>query len=203
LPFWVKKIDLVILTHAHDDHLAGLLEVLDRYQVEKILFNSTDLKTSLVSAWQDKLRLSGAELTLASDNLEFNFDSACFLRVLSAEKNVNDENDRSIVSLFSCLGRQVFLSGDASYKIESSLPLAKVDFLKVSHHGSNTASSQDFLNQLKASYAIISVGLNNRFKHPSPLALERLQSISGHIFRTDQLGSIIFLSNNKEIILKR
>jgi len=203
LPFWLRKIDLVVLTHAHDDHLAGLIDVLNRYQIKQILIGHYNNETPLTKAWQDRLINSKSEIIKAKEGMIFNFSNNCSLEILSAAEVATDENDLSIVSLFSCLDKNIFLGGDASAKIENKINISRVDITKVSHHGSITSNSQAFLDRIKPGLAVISVGTNNKFNHPSPVILDRLLTGGVNIFRTDQMGSIYFLANNKSIIWKK
>ncbi|MFZ2310526.1 MAG: MBL fold metallo-hydrolase [Patescibacteria group bacterium] len=200
LPFWLRKIDLVVLTHAHDDHLAGLIDVLNRYQIKQVLVGNYNNETSLIKVWQDRLISSRSEIIKAKEGMIFNFSDNCSLKILAAAEKATDENDLSIVSLFSCLDKNIFLGGDASSKIEGQINISKVDIAKISHHGSITSNSQTFLDKIKPSLAVISVGINNKFNHPSPIILNRLLTGGVNIFRTDQMGTVYFLANNKSII---
>lgn len=203
LPFWLRKIDLVILTHAHDDHLAGLIDVLKRYQIKQILIGNYNNETPLTKVWRDELIKSKSEIIKAREGMIFNFSDNCSLKILSAAEAATDENDLSVVSLFSCLNKNIFLGGDASAKIESKINISKVDIAKISHHGSMTSNSQAFLDKINPNLAVISVGVNNKFNHPSPVIVDRLSTGGVNIFRTDQLGSVYFLANNKTIIWEK
>lgn len=203
LPFWLRHLDLVILTHVHDDHLAGLIEVFDRYQIKQVLIGYSNSKSPLIDIWQNKLAVSKSEIIKAKTGMIFSFDSNCNLKILAAEQKATDENDYSIVSLFSCFDRKILLTGDASTKIENNISFPPVDILKISHHGSNTGTNQSFLNKLKPDLAVISVGVNNKFGHPNQIVLNWLLTLPVEIFRTDELGSLYFLANNKSIIWKK
>lgn len=203
LPFWLRRLDLVILTHVHDDHLAGLIPILNRYEVKQVLVGSYNNETALTKVWQNKLLFYKIEAIKAKQGMIFNFSNDCFLKILAAEDSATDENDLSVVSLFSCLNKNVLLSGDASSKIENKLKVPKVDIFKISHHGSITANSQSFLDMIRPQLAIISVGINNKFNHPSPIVINRLLTMTVNIFRTDKVGSVYFLANNKSIIWKK
>lgn len=200
LPFWLRSLDLVVLTHAHDDHLAGLIQVLNRYHVKQILVGAYNNETPLTKAWQDRLVKSKSIVIQAEPRMLFNFSSNCVLEILTANQQASDENDLSVVSVFSCLGKTIYLSGDASSKIEKNIESKSVDIYKVSHHGSVTANSEEFLRMLNPKLVVISVGINNKFSHPSPMVINRLLTLPVNIFRTDEQGSLYFLANNKTII---
>jgi competence protein ComEC len=203
LPFWLRKIDLVILTHAHDDHLVGLIHVINRYQVKNVLLGAHNSNLALYQTWQNKLTDYNLETIIAKPGLMFNFSNSCELHILASNEKASDENDLSVVSLFNCLGKKVFLGGDASSKIENKIDISRVDIYKASHHGSITSNSESFLSEIKPKLAVISVGLNNKFNHPSELVLKQLLAVGANLFRTDESGSIYFLANNKSILLKK
>lgn len=208
LPAWLRKIDLMILTHAHDDHLFGLIEILNRYRVAKILVNDSGYKSPIVIAWQNSILKQKADVIESERGMVFNFDSGCFLKILEAQKNkVADENDYSIVSKFSCLDRDILLTGDASLKIEEAIISSGVDveadILKISHHGSVTGTSLKLLEAINPSLAIISVGVNNKFGHPNSNILNYLAGLHINTLRTDHDGMIYLFANNKEIIIKK
>lgn len=206
LPFWYRHIDLLVITHAHDDHITGLIEISRRYKIKQVLYNNLDFKTPALEALIKVFKESRLKLVLAQVNLSFNFTNGCSLNILSANKEKkSDENDYSIVSRFNCLGRSVLLTGDASEIIEKKLiresSNLKADILKIPHHGSLSASSNDFLKAVNPLVAVISVGLANKFNHPAPTILDRLQKLPVDIYRTDQSSDIEFLANNNVIKL--
>lgn len=207
LPFWNRKIDLLVVTHPHDDHFVGLIEVLRRYQVEKILIDqsvgSSDTWRILVGVIKEEKRIT----ILPKQGQEFDFGGACLLSILSSHnKKREDENDYSVITKFSCLGRNVLLAGDASQKVEQELLNSeadlKADIFKASHHGSQTANSESFVAAISPRLAVISVGLDNKFKHPNPHVLEIFKKMSVDIYQTATGGSKHFLANNNEIIIK-
>jgi len=103
------------------------------------------------------------------------------------------------------LNKKILLAGDAGLEIEQELLASglnlKSDIFKISHHGSNSANSEIFLKAVKPRAVVISVGLNNQFNHPSPVILDRLLKLAVDIYRTDQMGALEFLANNKTITL--
>jgi competence protein ComEC len=204
LPFWKRELDLVVLTHAHDDHFMGLIEISRRYQVKKFVYNNLNFFNPSLDALKKYLNNNKSLIKEVASDDYFLFDNNCRLNIMFASKdNLRDENDYSIVSAWSCLGRRVLLTGDASSIIENNLIVSdidlKADILKVSHHGSITATDDNFLELVNPTQAVISVGKNNKFHHPSDLILTKLKKKAVDIYRTDSLGSITFLANNKEL----
>lgn len=93
--------------------------------------------------------------------------------------------------------------GDSEKEVEDSREWNKVNVLKVGHHGSNTSSTESFLNQVRPEIAIISVGLNNQYNHPSVEVLNRLKKLNTTIYRTDEDGSLLLESDGKQNIIKK
>jgi competence protein ComEC len=206
LPFWQRKIDLIIITHAHDDHIIGLIEICKRYKVGEVLYNNLNFKTPAVEFLTIIFKNKKITLTNVRAGMVYKFTNSCLFNILSASKEIEkNENDYSIVANFKCFNKNILFTGDAGLKIEQELLVKninlKADLLKIAHHGSDTASSETFLKAVNPQAVIISVGLNNKFKHPNWLILERLQKLAVDIYRTDQQGIRYFLANNKSIKL--
>ena len=122
-----------------------------------------------------------------------------------SSSRTESNNDRSISLLMQFGQLKVFFSGDLEENTESSILESRlitgVDILKVAHHGSKTSSSQAFLSRVQPETAVISLGENNQFNHPSPEVIERLNRFSQHIFRTDQAGELNFLLTSDYYLL--
>lgn len=206
LPFWRRTIDLLVITHAHDDHIIGLIEVSRRYQIRSILYNNLDFDTPALSSLLKITQNNKIKMIKAQTGMSFNFDNNCILSVLASNQEIQkNENDYSIVTKFNCLGKNVLSSGDAGIAIENNLLNQgldlKTDIFKISHHGSASANSLQFLEAIKPQVVVISVGENNKFGHPTPLILDRLNSLSVDIYRTDINSQLEFLANYKSIRL--
>lgn len=204
MPFWQRQIDLLIITHAHDDHVSGLIEINRRYHIKKVAYNNLAFDTPALNALIETFKENIISTMRAEAGAIFKFDNNCSLNILAATKEIQkDENDYSIVSLFNCLNKKILFTGDAGIAIENNLLSQNInlqaDIIKIAHHGSLTASSLKFLQTVKPQAAVISVGEDNKFGHPSPIVLNRIGDLTVDIYRTDKFGSLEFLANYKSI----
>lgn len=208
LNFFKRDIEIIILTHAHADHISSLPEIIKRYKVKKIyLPENLDGAESvaLINSLTSEIEVIYPEKDLCID-----FNSNCSLCIFPPSENfkgADDDNDLSLASYFNCSGLTVFGAGDASTARELDLLNShffnQADILKISHHGSSSSSDSKFLDAVNPKFAIISVGANNRYKHPSVKVINSLNEKDISIWRTDISHSVMFFSNNKGIIYKQ
>ena len=185
----INKIDYLILTHGDYDHMGESINLIENFKVEKVIFNCgpyNDLEKELIKVLEKK------KIKYYSCIKELNIDNSklYFLQT----KEYDNENDNSSVIYFNYYNYKSLFMGDASTEREKDIlekyNLKDVDFLKVGHHGSNTSSSEEFINSINPKYSLISVGKNNRYGHPNKEVLDTLND--SKIYRTDQDGSIMF-----------
>lgn len=195
LPFYRRRIDFLVLSHYHDDHITGLIEIIKRYQVGTLIYQEKMPGSLLVSellkiASQKKVRLlslgSQANLPLGSN---------CDLNLLNpAVLGIKEDANNSLISRFDCEGQELLFAGDNNEKVEKALLNSgwslKADIFKASHHGSNTSNSADFLEKVAPRLIVISVGADNRFGHPGRYFLERAAALGIPVKRTDIGGEI-------------
>lgn len=195
-----KEIDLVIITHNHADHLAGINEVLRHYKVDDIWISGAtyDSQTykNFVSLVKEK-NVSTEDI-VAGKTVKFGDLAGISLYPLESMVGQSPSNphDADIV-MFWQYGQETFLlTGDAESEHEQAMIgrgiVKHADILKVGHHGSTTSSSEAFLKAVSPKFAVISVGRNNKFGHPAPSTLARLQKFVPTILRTDQGRTIRF-----------
>lgn len=211
MPYYDKEIDLLVLTHPDADHLGGLIEVLKRYEVGKILTTGVKTDTNGFQAWQDLIKNKNIPVQIAEFGQVVNLSSDVNLYILSPfenleGKNVKDLNNTSIVSRLVYGELEILLTGDAEKKLEGELMAKKVnlksDILKVGHHGSKSSTGENFLEEIKPKKAVIQVGENNRYKHPSKEILDGLDLKGVKIYRTDENGDIEVKSDGKSYEIK-
>ena len=191
MPPWDRSIDVVVATHPHADHIAGLIPVLERYHVEHVVLSQVPYDSSVYDAFNDTLR--SGQLVPPEDWL---FDG---VEVLYPSEDVplilgENVNETSPVLQVEQDEVEILLTGDAGEVVEQLLleagVLEDIEILKVGHHGSRYSSSGAFLEVLSPEYALISVGEDNDYHHPHPSALKRLQTVGARLLRTDKDGTV-------------
>ena len=194
MPVYDRTIDLIILTHPDADHITGLVEALKYYQIGHILTSGFEKETIIYQKWRDLIEERNIPLTIAQTGQRIILQEGIVLNILWPEANVTfkNANNASVVGQLIYGQIEFLLTGDIEKEIEQRLLNQNLDLtsdvLKAPHHGSRTSSSQNFLDAVNPQIAVISVGLNNRYKHPHSAILERLKNYI--IYRTDKDGDI-------------
>lgn len=190
----ITKIDYLVGTHPHEDHIGGLDNVIKTFEIGNIYMpkKSATTKTfeDVVDAMADK-KLKASSPKIGST---FNIGNAV-CEIMTKDDNAEEANQSSIC-IEMTYGTQKFLfTGDMETPNESSRSWNDIDVLKVAHHGSTSSSSKKFLNQAKPEIAIISCGEGNDYGHPHKEILKRFENINCEVYRTDLLGTILLKSN--------
>jgi len=204
----VDTLDYVIGTHPHSDHIGALPSIITDYNVESVILptiNDDDIPTTkiyenLLTAIADK----GLKVTSAKVGNSYDLGNATLEIIAPNSSDYSDLNNYSVVTILTHGENTFLLTGDASETSEEEMLnnglLEDVDVLKVGHHGSNTASSKEFLDAVKPEYAVIMCGEGNQYNHPSEETMDNLQAIEGiDIYRTDIDGTIVATSNGTDI----
>ena len=214
MPLQDKIIDLVILTHPEKDHMQGLIEVLERYKIEYILWTGVKRQTPEYQRWVEVLNkeeIEGAKTIIAFSEKSIKAGNVSIDILYPFEnlsgKELKDSNDSSVVSYLVFSKRTFLFTGDITSKAEEDILNNKVglsaDVLKIAHHGSKYSSSDDFLKAVNPAVSVISAGKNNSYGHPTPEVLQRLEKFGIKISRTDTDGDIEIVSDGNNIkILK-
>lgn len=199
IPNFDRNLNLIILTHPDSDHLNGALEALKNYQVAGII--DSCIRDDLVAyqEWQKIIQERQTKQLCARFGQRIKLTDGAKIDILfpffSLEgKAFSNTNDASIVARLDYGENCFLLTGDVPKKTERLLVAAGLNLdcevLQVGHHGSETSTSQEFLQAVGPEVAIISVGKNNRYGHPHQEVLERLKRVT--VYRTDQDGDIRF-----------
>ena len=206
MPFWDRSLDLVVLTHPDDDHLTGLIPALERYDVEALMLRQLDLPSGLLDTWNAVVAQEDATLIKGEVGAHIAVSDGVSLDVLHPgpgplDANQRQTNNDSIVLRLVYRDVVVLLTGDIEADVERRLVGSGTDLrstvLKVPHHGSKTSSCRDFLDAVAPQVAVISVGADNDFGHPSGEVLERLEG--AHIYRTDENGTVSIASDGRTL----
>ena len=197
----ITKLDYVIGTHAHEDHIGGLTGALNYAKVDKVYCAATSYNTNAFKNFANAVKKQGKAIVVPSVGLQFNLGSASC--TVLAVNTTSDINNTSIV-LRIVYGQTSFLfTGDAEKEVEQSMldrgVTLKSTVLKVGHHGSYTSSSYQFLRAVQAEYAVISCGQGNDYGHPHDQVLSRLKNADLTLFRTDLQGDIMCTSDGKTV----
>ncbi|MFB0545793.1 MAG: DNA internalization-related competence protein ComEC/Rec2, partial [Anaerolineae bacterium] len=197
MPFWDRSLDLVVMTHPDDDHIGGLVPVLERYRVEQVLEPDLPCDSALCDRWQALLEERTIPVQIARRGMWVNLEEGLWMEVLHPPSELltgtgADDNNNSIV-LRLVYGKASFLlTGDLEEEGERDLLASDQQLsgtvLKVSHHGAKAGTTGVFLQAVQPQLAIISVGQQNRFGHPAAETLKRLAGIE--TLRTDEQGSV-------------
>lgn len=220
LPVYNRDIELMLLTHPHTDHVTGLNFVLDRYKVKQIMYTGVKYDSEEYQEFIKTLKSSSAKATadkhqntktIELKNIQL--DKNNLLQIIYpwqdiSQKEFKDINDSSIVfRLMTNSGNKILFTGDISVDVEKEI-LDKIEnknlsanILKVSHQGSITSSSENFLKAVNPKWAVISVG-ENKFGHPSLRVIHKLERIGTQILRTDKVGDVVFQITQNGVRLK-
>ena len=203
LPFWDRHLHLVVLTHPDQDHLAGLVTVLERYDVDQVLAPALTDDSPAVRAWQEAIAAKDIPQREAFAGQWLDLRGGAGLSVVypPREPLAADEDDNSLVLKVS-LGEAAFLlTGDIGAEGEASLMSNHADLrapvLKVAHHGSRTSTSAAFLAAVEPLTAVISVGEDNTYGLPAAETLARLGSRP--VFRTDRQGDVEMSTDGRKL----
>ena len=216
ISWWDKTIDLIIISHPHDDHIGGIIDVLRRYNVRQIIYTGVIYHASIYSEFLELAQQKNTLLTIVDRPQTITFGPDCKMDIIYpvesfANKEVGNLNNSSIVSKLDCGNKKFLFAGDAEVEVEQELVRHTLDYLidfsadvfKASHHGSDTSNSQEFLKRIMPKIVVISVGTDNDFGHPSRRALKRFERIGADVYRTDLDGAVQLSVVNDQLSISK
>ncbi|MEX0916504.1 MAG: MBL fold metallo-hydrolase [Candidatus Spechtbacterales bacterium] len=195
IPFTDRSLDIVVATHLDVDHIGGLVEVFERYEVSMILV--AERRGEGATSFWDAVEAEGAEVVYVEAPMRVTLDEEVVLEILSPAPSLAgaSDNERSIVAKLVYRDDSFLLTGDMEKRAEYALLASGLDIsadvLKVAHHGSNSSSTPAFLAAVAPRVAVVQVG-ENSYGHPHPDVLARLAGIT--ILRNDENGTITLTS---------
>lgn len=202
LPFYDRSLDMLLVSNPDQDHFAGFIDVLARYDVALVVEPGVAKDSSAYRRFRERVQAEGAAHIVASRGMVFDLGEGTALRILFPDRDAAalEPNTGSIVALLEYGETAALFPGDAPKAVENfvaSLDGARLrsDILKVGHHGSKTSTGDALLAAALPSYAVISSGKNNRYGHPHKEVLDTLARFGVEVLRTDTSGTIIFASD--------
>lgn len=197
LPFFVKKIDMVVLSHPHADHMEGLVDVLKRFEVDLVLMSGVRSASGTYEEFWAEARQAG--LIIAEDEIDFKLGSVVIDTLYPFESmggmEIDNLNNASVVMKMYLGGRRFLLTGDLEIEGEAQLVEAgtdlKADILLAGHHGSDTSSTPEFLARVLPKVVVIQCGIDNSYGHPKPETIKNMWAAGvQRILRNDEDGRV-------------
>lgn len=196
-----STLDYVVATHPHADHIGGMATVIDQLTINQFYMPKKEQTTNIFEKMIDGLTNKNVDVYTAKAGTIILEEGVLRVEIVAPTSDTySDLNNYSAVVRLS-YGENAFLfTGDAETDSEEQITLdIEADVLKVGHHGSDSSTSTDFLKRVNPKYAVISVGEGNKYDHPSPSVINKLEQAGVEIYRTDLLGTIIFRSDGQSL----
>lgn len=207
----IIKLDYVIISHFDSDHVKGIIEILDDFYIDKIIIPKQFSESENYNTFNEIIKKEKLRVVIVEKGSKIKIEENLFIDILWPDsKNIINENginNNSIVCKLIYKKFSILFTGDIESIAEKKLveeyknsEKLKSTVLKVGHHGSKSSSINEFLDLVKPQYAIIGVGENNKFGHPNPGVIDRLEKIDTKILRTDINGEISLRVRNETTV---
>ena len=199
--FGYGKIDYVVATHPHTDHIGGLAEVIDAFDIGEVYMPKVSASTKTFENLLIAIQNKNLQIHTAKAGVTVIDDGMLEVKFLSPVKSSYDDLNNYSAVLKVTYGEDSYLfTGDAESQVENELLENAYfeldsDILKVAHHGSRTSSTEEFLFAVSPDYAVVEVGKGNSYNHPHTETIEKLESIGAEVLRTDEKGTITVKSS--------
>lgn len=205
----VQKLDLVIATHPHADHIGAMAAIIEQYPIGRFVMSfMTDEATPTTRVYTKMLEaLDSQNVTVdeAVPGTVYELGTAR-LQILAPFESVDEANDVSVVCRLSFGNRAFVFTGDTGKGVEKqmldSTYTLRADVLKLSHHGSNSGNSERFLYEVNPQYAVITCGEGNSYGHPHQEVVNRLQRQNIRSYRSDIHGAIVFTTDGDSLTVE-
>lgn len=198
----VDTIELMIASHAHEDHIGGLDDVLENFAVKTIIDSGEVKDTKTYRDYMKAAKANGAVI-LEDDSRTFRIDDALSIEIIEAVDNNENTNNNSIIVRVQYGEVSFLFTGDLEEDIEKTLLTKNIEanVFKAGHHGSSTSNSDMFMRRVRPEIVIISAGANNKYGHPHGEALARLKKHTDQLFGTWENGDIIVSTDGESIFV--
>ena len=195
----ITQIDVLVATHPHADHIGGMKQIIDSYEVGSVYMPDMTSDSKTYRELKAAIKERGIPLTVAFAGETFNLGPAA-CTIVSPDKNADiDANNESVMLMVDYMDTEFLFTGDAEKRAEEEAMEAgyfiDADVLKVGHHGSHTGTSEEFLKAVSPDFAVISCGKDNDYGHPHKETLMLLDKYGIDTLRTDISGDILFVSD--------
>ena len=200
----ITKIDILYLSHPHDDHIGGAPAVLDNFEIGTVVMPEVEgIDTDCYAELEELLYEGNYNIDYSKEGNVYNVGDATITVLEQQDGFLDEPNNYSAILKITYGDMDVIMTGDAETAVEKELLQSGQDIsaevLKVGHHGSNTSTSVKFLDAVAPEYALISCGLANKHKHPTEKIMERLESRDITVYRTDECGTVILTITKTDI----
>ena len=199
-----SKIDYLIGTHPHTDHIGGLAQVINTFTIGEIYMPKAVSTSKTYENLLNTISAKGLKIHNATAGINIINDNNLKIDILAPNNDsYSNLNNYSVVLKINYKDKKFLFTGDIETLSENEIIAdLSADVVKVAHHGSDSSSGISFVNKVKPQYAIFSVGTNNRYNHPVQIIIERWQNIGAKIYRTDLNGTIIVTTDGITIDVK-
>lgn len=199
----IEEFTYVFATHPHEDHIGGMDDIINNFKIDNYYMSNKLSTTKTFTDVLDALDGRNLKYTVPNKGDTLKLGNAN-IKVIYPGDDKSNINDSSIVLKMTYGKNSFLLTGDATSNVERKIynEDIKSDVLKVAHHGSSYSSTDVFLDRVKPYYAVISVGKNNIYNHPSNKTLEKLNKRNIKVYRTDLDGTIVFTSDGENLSVK-
>lgn len=206
MPFFDRSIDVVVATHSDEDHIGGLVDVLERYEVGMVVTNENQNDTVTADAFAQAVAAEGAAIADARAGDVIQLGAHAALAVFSPAYNPEqwESNAASIVAQLRYGDVEFLFTGDApigteAYLVDTYGEQLASEVLKLGHHGADTSTSERFLTTVAPDHAVVSAGVDNRYGHPAQAVLERVATADVPLLSTIERGRITLGSDGATV----